>query len=158
MLNLDSFVRSLFQSFYDFLLDEFGVRIGSFRVAIAMTPLAVDWSIRLAEGERIGTLMFSAFFLGVLMRHFYSKRAMQIDNRLQAKGRLAALNKISERFRIRTLQVRLFYLILFTVSGAIVHHFDGFALLDIVFARCIKVRPRVRRERCAPANLRLAHV
>ena len=157
MFNLDSWIRKLFQRFYDILLDECGVRIGSFRMAAAVAPFAVDVSLRIAAGERPATLAFSAFLVGVLMTYFYSRRAMRVDNRLQAMGHLATLNTTSSIFEARTFRLRIFYLILFTASSLVLHNFDGFALLDIVFARCVKVRPRRPRDRHKSMAPSLAH-
>lgn len=157
MFNLDNFLRAMFQNVYDVLLDEYGVRIGSFRVAIALAPLVTDWSMRIAAGEPPATMAFSAFIVGLIMHHFYSLRAMRIDNHLQSQNRLSEINAASEKFQTRTLKIRIFYLILFGASSVVLHKFDGFALLDIVFARCIKVRPRIRREQHAPMPSRWAH-
>ncbi len=146
MNGLDEFVIALFQQLYDNLLDRFDSRIGTFRMGLALTPIAAEATAHAVRGDfPIHAFADGIFGLGVVS--FYTYRMMTLDDKLQVRGRLRPINARSLKFKSRWTTLRIFYLFFFSSSFVFHHSVGGLGMVAIVYARCIVVRPRLTREK-----------
>ena len=141
MIRLDQRVIALLQWFYDQLLDRTDTRIGSFRMAVALMPIASEATARILRSNApFHTLPDMVWVLGVSI--FYSFRMMRTDDRLQSRRKLLVINSRSLSFRSRHAELRLLYLFFFSTSLFVHHNVGGLGMLAIVYARCLTVRER----------------
>ncbi len=145
MLRVDLAVVGLLQRVYDALLDHVGIRIGTFRMLVALLPVGADTLARIARGCAPSEVVANGIFL-IGIGLFYDVRMMVCDDRLQVRHELRAINVRSLRFQIDFLQLRVFYLLSLTMAALFHHNLAGLGLLAIVYARCIVVRERRRPE------------
>jgi hypothetical protein len=143
---IDKHVIGLFQRFYDVLLDHTGVRIGTFRMSIAIVPIAADFALRSFQGFFVVQLASTIAFLIILFAAFYGFRTMTAENEMQKRNDLKKINSISYQFQSATFYTRIFYLGFFGFSAVMYSDFAGIGLLSIVYARCVKVRERITPE------------
>ena len=142
---LDRRLIALFQGVYDTLLDRFGTRIGTYRMALAVTPILVDFARRLATSPLI-QVGPTAMFLLILFMMFYDFGTMATDNRLQSRNDLRLINLETISFERKSFYTRVFYLLFFGCSALLFYDLAGLGLLAIVYARCVKVRERIERD------------
>ena len=106
---LDLEVVDLFQWLYNQMLDRFGLKIGTFRMSIALFPIATDILRKASNGDALGTVCADYIFLiGISL--FYNLRMMISDDRLQIRQKLRLINSRSTGFRDKFFNVRIFYL------------------------------------------------
>ena len=146
MLSVDERAISALQWVYDQSLDRHNAKIGTFRMTIALTPVAAEATARMIRGAELFDLLPDMLLLlGVSI--FYSLRMMKCDDRLQMRHRFRVINTRSLRFRSQHLMLRIFYLSFFTSSLLFHHNVGGLGMLAIVYARCLTVRERRTTER-----------
>ena len=143
---IDAWFVDAFQQLYDAAWDRVGVPVGSFRMASALLPVTVDTGLELArggDGQCLGGLLLYLVAIALL----YSPVRMVRDDRVQAAGGLALLNAEARLWAHRTTRLRAVYLGLTAFSLLTFHHLGGLALVDVAYARCLQVRPRVPTRR-----------
>lgn len=143
---IDQVVIDTAQWAYDLTLDHLDVKIGTFRMTLAIMPIMVDLVVRSLRGFFFVQASTTAIFLLVLFSMFYNIKTMKVDNSLQARNNLKAINVVACQFQARTFTTRMFYLGFFSLSAAVYHDLAGIGLISIVFTRCIKVRARIAPE------------
>ena len=142
---LDKHLIGLFQLAYDHLLDTFGVRIGSYRMSLAVAPILLDF-VRRTLPSSLTQGAPTVVFLVILFLMFYDFGTMNLENRLQARHSLRAINLQTISFERQSYYTRIFYLVFFGLSALLFHDLAGLGLLAIVYARCVKVRERIERN------------
>ena len=144
---IDACLVGAFQRLYDAAWDRVGMPVGSFRMAAALLPVAVDTGLELIHGG-------SGQCLAGLLLYLI---AVSLLYRLQDARRLAALNAEARLWARRTAGLRLVYLALTAFSMLAFHHLGVLALVDVAYARCLQVRPRAPTGRSrAPVRGSLA--
>ncbi len=141
--NIDQYVIDAAQWLYDLMLDQFGTRIGTFRMVLAICPIGGDLVVRSLRGYFLVQLSTTAVFMMILFGMFYNFRTMKLDNKLQSQNNLKVINLVSHQFRAKTFYTRMFYLGFFTLSALLYRDLARIGLISIVFTRCVKVRSRV---------------
>ena len=141
MFGVDERAIEALQWVYNQLLDQLGARIGTFRMTIALTPVAADITGRIFSGDALFDMLPDMLSL-VGVSIFYSLRMMKFDDQLQMRHRFRVINTRSLRFRSKHVVLRLLYLFFFTSSFVFHHNVSGLGMLAIVYARCLTVRER----------------
>ena len=108
----------MFQQLYDNLPDRFDPRIGTFRMGLALTPIAAEATAHAVRGD--------------FPVHAFESRP---------------INARSLKFRSRWTTLGIFYLFFFTSSFLFHHSVGGLGVVVIVHASCIVARPRSTREK-----------
>ena len=149
LINVDERAIGALQWVYDQMLDRLDTRIGTFRMATALTPVAAETTARIFRGTALFNLLPDLLFLlGISI--FYTFRMMKCDDQLQTRCKFRVINMCSLRFRSKHIVLRLFYLFFFTSSLLFHHNVGGLSMMVVVYARCLTVRERrspMKRQR-----------
>ena len=142
MSEVDRRIIGIFQWIYDLLLDRFSLRIGTFRMWLAVLPVILDAAARAGRSSFYPHVASMIILLMILFFKFYDFKAMAFDNARQARNDLKPINLASCVFESRSFHIRVFYLGFFCAGAVFNHQIAGIGLLTIVFTRCVKVRER----------------
>ena len=146
LVRVDGWLVEGFQHAYEATWDRVAVPIGSFRMAVAVTPVCIDTGLEFSQGWREQNVAGVVLYI-IAFCLLYSPVRMMRDNRLQLRGALATLNVEARTWVRRSSSLRRFYIVLTVFTLLAFHHLGGLALLGIAYARCIQVRPRVPTRR-----------
>ena len=136
----------MFQRGYDIVWDACAMPVGTFRMLVALVPVLVDAGLASWSGG-LPSVTLGIGLHAVTLCLLYDPFIMARENRLQMRGAYTSLNSASHMFARSNQGRRLFYIATLIVTVTVFHRVGGFLLVDIAYARGVKIRPRQRRDR-----------